>query len=62
MTIFLAGLFAIGVIDALPPAVPPGAGFWLGISVGVSAWSTGRYVVLPLVLRARLRKVAQREP
>lgn len=56
MRIALAGLFVIGVFSALPPAVPPGEGFWIGLAVGAWVWAVVWYAVLPLILLARGRR------
>jgi threonine/homoserine/homoserine lactone efflux protein len=54
--IALAGLFVVGAFSALPPAVAPGTGFWIGIAVGALVWAVVWYVVLPFILLARGRR------
>jgi threonine/homoserine/homoserine lactone efflux protein len=56
MRIALAGLLVVGVFSALPPAVPPGEGFWMGIAVGACVLAVVWYVVLPFILLARGRR------
>jgi hypothetical protein len=46
---FLLGLYVLSIFCSLPPALAPGADFWLGLAIGITGTGTAWYVVRPAV-------------
>jgi hypothetical protein len=62
MTGWLIGMYVIAIFDSMPPALAPGADFWLGIAMGMTGAGTAWYIVRPGAARLCWALARRREP